>query len=66
MTDIAPPGPLKEILTVAEAAELLGVSKKTVRRLAIPKARLGRNTIRYLREDVVAYIRRMANVRGAA
>jgi excisionase family DNA binding protein len=47
--------PMPEILTAEEAADLLRVSTKTLRRLHIPYARVGSRR-RYLRRDVLAYI----------
>lgn len=48
--------PAQEILTAEEAADLLRVSTKTLRRLHIPFARVGKRR-RYMREDVLSYIR---------
>ena len=43
-------------LTAKEVAEKLRVSKKRVLDLPIPQVRLGPRTIRYLPEDVAAYM----------
>ena len=48
--------PMPEILTAEEAADLLRVSTKTLRRLHIPYARVGKRR-RYLREDILGYIK---------
>lgn len=47
----------KEVLTPLEAAELLGVSDKTLASLGIRSVKLGRRTRRYLRADVLAYLK---------
>jgi len=47
----------KEVLTPLEAAELLGVSDKTLAGLPIPSVKLGHRTRRYLKADVLAYVR---------
>lgn len=46
----------QEVLTAKEAAELLRVSVKTLGRLHIPYAKVGR-VRRYLREDLLNYVR---------
>ena len=48
-----------EVLTTKEAASLLRVSEKTLTRLHIPYAKVGKLR-RYLREDVLAYVREKA------
>jgi hypothetical protein len=50
----------KEVLTSLEAAELLGVSDKTLAGLGIRSVKLGRRTRRYLRADVLAYMKERA------
>ena len=54
-------GPLPELLTVAEAAEVLKVSVTTVRRLQ-QKRQIAfhkvRGAIRFARSDVAAYLKR--------
>jgi excisionase family DNA binding protein len=54
------------LLTLAEAAEFLGVSERTVQRLAaagdIPRRRISTRTVRYAQADLVAYIRRSREV----
>ncbi len=50
---------LAEVLTPEEAAELLRISTKTLCRLHIPYAKVGRFR-RYLREDVLTYLREKA------
>ena len=47
----------KEVLTPLEAAELLGISDKTLASLGIRSVKLGRRTRRYLRADVLAYVK---------
>lgn len=47
-----------EPLTAAEVAEILKVPKRQVRRLGIPVVQLGPRTLRWLREDVEAFVRR--------
>jgi excisionase family DNA binding protein len=48
-----------EILTTDEAAQFLRVSKRTLQRLHIPYAKVGKLR-RYLREDVLNYLREKA------
>ena len=50
---------LPDVLLPDEAADLLRVSVKTLTRLHIPYAKVGRFR-RYLRDDVLAYIREKA------
>ncbi len=45
----------EEVLTVEQVAEWLHVSTRTIERLQIPHAKLGRAR-RYLRADVLAYL----------
>jgi excisionase family DNA binding protein len=45
-----------DVLTGAEVAALLRVSKRTVERLNLPSVKLGKCR-RYLRDDVLAYLR---------
>jgi excisionase family DNA binding protein len=54
MTDEEPQVP--EVLTAEEAAELLRISTKTLRRLHIPYARVGKRR-RYMRSDVLTFIK---------
>ena len=49
--------PADDVLTAKEAADLLHVSEKTLRRLPLKKIRIGHRTLRYLREDILAYLR---------
>jgi excisionase family DNA binding protein len=52
-----PPTPsVPDVLTGAEVAALLRVSKRTVERLNLPSVKLGKCR-RYLRDDVLAYLR---------
>jgi hypothetical protein len=51
------------LLTAAEAAQLLGLTKRRVLRLPIPRIEFGYRTIRYRREDLEDFKRR--SVRGA-
>lgn len=48
-----------EVLTTDEAASLLRVSKRTLQRLHIPYAKVGKLR-RYLREDILNYLREKA------
>lgn len=48
-----------EILTADEAAAFLRISKRTLQRLHIPYAKVGKLR-RYLREDVLNYLREKA------
>jgi hypothetical protein len=67
MTDTRAIAPLQnDILTVEEVAAMLKTSPKQVRRLPLPVVRLSPRTLRYLREDVLNYCRRLAEQRGAA
>jgi len=50
---------LPEVLTGDEVAELLRVSKRTVERLHLPSVKVGKLR-RYLREDVLNYLREKA------
>ena len=47
--------PEQPTLSRAEASSFLGVSIRTVDRLGIPKAKLGRRTV-YLRSDLLTYL----------
>ena len=49
---------IQEILTPKDVACMLQVSVKTVHKLPIPQVRLGTRTVRYLREDVLHYLRK--------
>jgi len=51
---LGPRGP--EVLTSREAAELLRVHRRTLERLPIPSAKVGRLR-RYLREDILEWLR---------
>jgi hypothetical protein len=67
MTEVRELAPLpNDVLTVEEVATMLKTSPKQVRRLPIPKARISPRCVRYLREDVIAFVRRTAHVRPAA
>ena len=48
---------MTELLTAEQVAELLQVSKKRVLDSPIPQVRLGPRTIRYLPDDVAAYMK---------
>jgi excisionase family DNA binding protein len=50
--------PPETILTAAEVAEWLGVSKRTFERMAMPCVLLGGRTRRYLAKDVWAWLER--------
>ena len=50
--------PVPDVMTTEEVAEMLKVSKRRVLDSPIPQVRLGRRTIRYLREDVYNYLKR--------
>jgi excisionase family DNA binding protein len=54
-----PAPPVPEVLTSAEAAKLLRVSRRTLERLNIPSVRLGRLR-RYLRQDILDWLRQKA------
>lgn len=47
-----------EVLTADEAAALLKITKKRLYQLPIPCSRLSAKTRRYLREDVMAFLRK--------
>lgn len=47
-----------DVFTLAEVAELLQLSRRRVKELGIPQIRLGARTIRYLREDVLHYLKK--------
>jgi hypothetical protein len=50
--------PSWEPLTAAEVAAILRVPERRVRQLAIPVVQLGPNTLKWMREDVEAFIRK--------
>jgi hypothetical protein len=50
--------PSWEPLTAAEVAVILRVPKRRVCQLGIPVVQLGPNTLRWMREDVEAFIRK--------
>ena len=52
--------PPEAILTLDEAADVLGVDTKTFKRYRIKCARLSSKTPRYLFRDVVAHLSRLA------
>jgi excisionase family DNA binding protein len=61
LADFVPPAPEPQILTQAQAAELLQVSTRTVRTLVaehgLPEHRVG-DSPRYLRSELIELVRR--------
>ena len=67
MTEVRELAPIpNDILKAEEVAKMLKTSAQQVRRLPLPVIRLGPRTLRYLREDVLTYMRNLAARRGAA
>ena len=52
--------PIKPVLTRAEVCEVLGISLRTLDRLPIKSASIGKRTRRYLGKHVLEYLERLA------
>ena len=52
--------PIKPVLTRREVCEVLGISLRTLDRLPIKSASIGKRTRRYLGKHVLEYLERLA------